>query len=795
MIEKLKEQFYLTTEHTSYWFRVTEFGHLEHVYYGTKLQKQNMEALRYKHTAEFGSCISYGTTEKVSHGTTRKTKNEEIKMPEHYSLDTMCLEWSGIGRGDYRQSPLEIKMPDGSFVNDFVYKTVTIKSGCCDMCTLPTAYGTAEDCMHLDITMEDKSNQIEVHLIYTVYEDTDVITRRAYVVNNNDKKLVIRRALSMMVDIPNRDYRMTTFDGGWIKETHRHDRDITYGRVVNFSATGGSSNQHNPGFLLSEKTATESDGNVYGFNLIYSGNHYGAVELNHADIVRVLMGINDHCFEWELNKEELFEMPEVVMTFSNKGFNGMSHYFHDFINKHIVRGEWKDKERPIIINNWEAYFFDFNERKLLRLAEQGKKLGMEMFVLDDGWFGSRNNDRAGLGDYEVNRKKLPGGMKGFVHKIKALGLQCGLWFEPEMVNEDSDLFREHPEYAIHLPGKNPTYGRNQRVLDLCKPQVQDYIVENVSRILDDAGITYVKWDMNRHISEAYSDRLANQGEFFHRYIMGLYSIMKRIFEPRPHILLESCSSGGNRFDLGMLCYSPQIWASDDTDPIERLKIQKGLSYLYPLSTISAHVSASPHQQTLRETAFSTRFNVAAFGCLGYELDLRYLSKVEKQEVAEQIAFYKLHRRTFQYGEFSRVDYPKSNKMQWQVRKKDGNKVIAGFFQTLTTAAEGYDYLRILGLNTEKEYVVETKPQNIYVERFGGLIKHIMPIELNPDGLILRTANRIYSLQDGVETYHGDGALLSNGILLNNQFVGSGYNEKIRLLGDFGSNLYVVTERV
>ncbi len=773
MIESSNQQFYLSTLNTSYWFRVTEFGHLEHVYYGPYITKQSMEALRYKHSAVLGSCVDYAGAS--------------------YSLDTMCLEWSGIGRGDYRQSPFEIKMPDGSFVNDFVFKTATTKHGSTTMDTLPCAYGTAKDCMHLDITMEDMSNQLELHLIYTVYEKTDVITRRAVLINHHEKTAVLRRALSMVLDLPSRDYRMSTFDGSWIKETHRHDRDVTYGKYINSSTTGGSSNQHNPGFLLSERHATQDTGWVYGFNLIYSGNHYGTVEMNQADIVRVMLGVHDHCFEWELQSNEKFETPEAVMTFSDAGFNGMSHHFHDFINAHIVRSDWKDRERPVLLNNWEAHFFDFNESKLLKLAERGKKLGIELFVLDDGWFGKRNNDKAGLGDYDVNKKKLPSGIRGFAKAIQSKGLSCGLWFEPEMVNEDSNLYRAHPEYAITLPGKNPTYGRNQRVLDLCKPQVQDYIVEHVSRILDESGITYVKWDMNRHIAEAYSEVLRNQGEFFHRYTIGLYSVLKRIFEPRPHILLESCSSGGNRFDLGMLCYSPQIWSSDNTDPIERLAIQEGLSYLYPLSTMGAHVSAAPHQQTLRQTSLSTRFNVAAFGCLGYELDLKYLTKVEKEEVAEQIAFYKQHRHIFQYGEFNRVDYPKDNKVQWQVRERDGSRAVTGFFQTLATASEGYDYLRILGLNKDTTYRLETKPQNIYVKRFGGLVKHLLPVELNPEGLLLRTANKFYAMKDCVEQYEGNGAMFASGVLLNNQYMGTGYNEHIRLMGDFGSNLYITTQ--
>ncbi|HSN65589.1 MAG TPA: alpha-galactosidase, partial [Fusibacter sp.] len=618
----------------------------------------------------------------------------------------------------------------------------------------PSAYGGETDCMTLEITLEDHSNQMNAKLYYTVYEQTDIITRRVVISNNSPKgsEAVIRRALSMMIDLPNRNFQMTTFDGGWIKETHRNDRVVTAGMHVNASTTGNSSNRHNPGFLLSECDANEENGWVYGFNLIYSGNHYGSVELSNSDLVRVSLGVGSHCFEWTLGQGESFETPEVVMTFSDQGFNGASHHMHDFINRHIIRGEWKGKERPVLCNNWEAHFFDFDEGKLLALARQAKKLGVELFVLDDGWFGKRDDDHAGLGDYTVNKKKLPRGLKSFSEKLKNMGLSFGLWFEPEMVNMDSDLYRAHPEYAVTVPGKKPTLGRHQLVLNLCMPEVQDYIVESVSRILDEADVSYVKWDMNRHMSDIFSASLANQGEFYHRYILGLYSVLDRIFGPRPNILLESCSSGGNRFDLGMLCYSPQIWASDNTDPIERLKIQGGLSYLYPPSTMGAHVSSAPHQQTLRETPLSTRFNVAAFGCLGYEMDLKYLSKVERAEVKAQIDYYKTHRQTLQFGRFSRVTSTKINKVFWQVAEKDGSKVISGLFQTMASASEGFDRLKILGLDPEAQYAIETKPQNLYVERFGALVKHILPVSLNPDGAILRFANRVYSLSDGVEAY-------------------------------------------
>ena len=780
--------FRLSTKDTSYWFHITKYNHLEQIYYGPFLKEQPIEGLLIKRSATIGSCISYD--------------QEDI----NYCLDNMCLEWSGTGYGDYRFAPTEIRMPDQTFSNDFTYESHEIFNGHIPLDGLPHSYCEpqrdetldsaikpleASKCETLKILLEDVSTNTHLHLYYTVYSEVNVIARRVRITNYSSEPLILRKLMSLMIDIPNRNFNMITFDGGWIKEANRHDRKLQYGMSTNFSNTGASSNRHNPGFILAEEHATEHTGRVYGFNLVYSGNHFGGVELSNHDIARVVLGINPHCFEWELKPGEHFDAPEAIMTFSNTGLNGMSHNFHDFINQHIVRGDWKNKERPVLINNWEAHFFKFNEKKLLALASQAQKLGVEMFVLDDGWFGKRNIDNAGLGDYNVNRKKLPSGIKGFAKKIRALGMDFGLWFEPEMVNEDSDLFRKHPEYAIRIPGRKNTLGRNQLVLDLCNPDVQNYIIESVGKILDEADVSYVKWDMNRHISDAYSPTLKNQGEFYHRHMLGLYHVLDSLFTKRPHILLESCSSGGNRFDLGMLCYSPQVWSSDDTDPVERLKIQGGLSYLYPLSTIGAHVSSAPHQQTLRETPLSTRFNVAAFGCLGYELDLKYLSRLEKKEIREQISFYKKYRKLLQYGRFSRLDSPKDNKVLWQVVSKDKSKAISGLFQTLATASEGYDYLKVLDLDKNKDYVITTKSQYLYIKRFGGLVKHILPVELDPNGIVLRTVNKFHKLDDCVESYVGDGGLLEGGIHLNNQFMGSHHNPETRLLGDFGSNLYVI----
>lgn len=768
-----KGVFALDTDRTSYIFRVTKFRHLEHVHYGERVRASDAEALSVKHDIQLGSSVMYDESD------------------DCYCLDNLCLEWSGVGRGDYRQTPIEAKMPDGSFSSDFLYDSHEIVSGCIPMQSLPAAYDDENAAQTLIIHMRERDRAVTLELYYTVFPASNVISRRCVIENNCESDISLRRIMSMSLDMPDRGFLMHSFDGGWIKEAHRHVRPVEYGIYVNSSTTGASSNRHNPGFLLSEKNTGEDFGRAWGFNLVYSGNHCGVAERSNHDLVRIQLGINPHCFDWTVRPGERFEAPEAVMTFSERGFNGLSANFHDFVNNNIVRGIWKNVERPVLINNWEACFFKFDREKLLKLARRAKSIGVELFVLDDGWFGARDSDKAGLGDYDVNLKKLPGGLGEFAGSIEKLGMKFGLWFEPESVNVDSGLYRAHPDWAIKPPTGKPCFGRNQLLLDLTRQEVRDYIVESVGKTLDGARISYVKWDMNRHMSDAYSPLLSNQGEFSHRYIMGLYEVLGRIFTPRPHILLESCSSGGNRFDLGMLCYSPQIWASDDTDPIERLDIQGGLSYLYPQSTMGAHVSAAPHQQTLRDTPLSTRFNVAAFGVLGYELELKYMTKAELKELRDQIAFYKKHRKTLQYGRFYRFDEHRDNKLHWQVSSKDGKEHVVGCFQKLCTASEGYDMLSVHGLEPSARYHLVCKRQSLFVKRLGGLVKHVMPLELDPDGFVLRTANKFFTMPDGAEDFVASGAALMSGVGLNNQFLGTGYNERLHMLGDFGSALYTI----
>ncbi len=764
-------QFKLDCKDISYVFQTTKYLHLENVYLGHATDDFDFSLSKKKNNAGYGSSVCYSQDD------------------SKYCLDDILLEYSGIGKGDFRNSPIEIRMPQGGFVTDFLYQGYEIKEGAPSSETLPMAIDEEknEEVQTLKIFTKDQALDVFLTLEYVVFPLSNVVARRVIIENKEKKSLEIRKIMSMMLDIDQTDFDMVSFDGGWIKEGHRNETPISEGIHIISSTTGASSNRHNPGIILKKKNATEDTGLCFGFNLIYSGNHYTAIEKSPNGTLRVENGINPHCFSFELNENEIFETPQSVLTFSFGGVNGLSKNFHSFVKKNIVRGEHKSKDRPVLINGWEAFMFDFTQSKLVSLAKQAAKLGVEMFVLDDGWFGKRDNDRAGLGDYSFNKKKLPRGLKPLIKKIHALGMKFGLWFEPEMINIESELYKKHPDWIVAEPGRTPSFGRNQLVLDLTNESVRNYIVENVNSILRTNNIDYVKWDMNRHTSDMYSKTLHNQGEFFHAFVLGLYDILKRITLANPTILFESCSSGGNRFDLGMLCYMPQVWTSDNTDPIERLKIQGGLSCLYPPSTFGAHVSMTPHAQTLRSTPLSTRFNVASFGLLGYELDFAELTREEKKEIKEQIAFYKKYRKTFQFGEFKREI--KHNRIVWQV--KDDSTIIVGNFQKGIGSAPEGDVLFVKDLDMYETYTVRSKAQRLPINRFGSLIKHVLPVTLKSDGFILRMINSYYSLQDAIEEYQVSGAQLLSGIRLNQQFTGTHYDTKTRLLGDFGSTLYVI----
>lgn len=747
--------FLLYTEHFSYMFRVGRHGQLEHLHFGAPVTMSDAGAFAVKPGTGWGCSVAYDKD-----GT---------------CLDVLPVEWSGSGRGDYRETPLEIEIDGSAIATDFIYKGHTIYEGIVPMASgLPQAKDGSQT---LEVYMEHPGGLV-VRLYYTLFDT--VLTRRTVLENRTEAEACLHKLMSFCLDIPG-SFELTTFDGSWIAEMRPHRVAVGPGRVVHDSTTGFSSNRHQPGFLLSEKDANEEYGNVLAFNLVYSGNHYTSCQQSFQGLTRVMQGINPDNFSIKLSSGEAFEAPEAVMAWSSRGFNGVSQAMHSFVNRSIVPQYWQFRERPVLYNSWEGCMFDFNRSRLLDLAGRAKKLGCELFVLDDGWFGKRNNDTAGLGDYEANRKKLPGGLKALADRLNAIGMEFGLWFEPEAVNPDSDLYRAHPDWALRdaLPD---IYGRNELLLDLTKPEVRDYIVGSVSAVLDSANITYVKWDMNRNSIAL--------GAKAHEYILGLYDVLRRIFGPRPQILLESCASGGNRFDLGMLCFSPQVWCSDNTDPIERLTIQHSLTYLYPQSTFGAHVSAAPHAQTLRNTPLSTRGNVSFFGVLGYELDLKHLLPIEEREITNQITFYKTYRRLFQFGTFRRLSAGKST--AWQV--SGGNTHLAGLFHRLASAAPGYEQLRLQGLEQNTSYMLTGRGQLLRVGQFGGLVKHIVPVEVNPNGVLLRMADRLYPMNDGEEHMLASGAALMSGVMLSPRFAGTGYHKDSRNQGDFCSNVYVVEKQ-
>lgn len=772
MIEEKKKVFHLNTKHTSYIFAISPQGQPEHLYYGSRLPRADVDALRLKNNITLGGTVDYAPG---------------------CCLDSQLLEYSGIGKGDYRHTPLECMLPDGSFTTDFVYEGHRITEGAYESnCGLPFAQGGSQT---LTVWLRDKKyRSLRLFLNYTVFFDCDVIARNAELHNGESGEVAIRKVMSLMLDLPESDYSLLTLNGSWAKEAHIQDAPIGYGIHINDSTVGASSNRHNPAFLLKRRGADEEQGQVIGFNLLYSGNHYSAAEKTHQDTLRLMLGINPHCFLWKLGAGERFVTPQAVITFSDKGINGMAANFHNFVNSHIIPKNFRNVQRPVVLNNWEATFFDFDRSKILKMAKQASQLGVEMFVLDDGWFGKRNSDKAGLGDWVVNKKKLPGGMRRLARDINDMGLRFGLWFEPECVNPDSELYRKHPDWAIQIPGREPSLGRNQLTLDLTRKDVRDYIVESVDKILRHANIEYVKWDYNRHISDAFGSQLPNQGEFFHRYILGLYEVLRRIFrEKHPRILLESCSSGGNRFDLGMLCFSPQVWTSDDTDARERMDIQRGMYCFYPPSAISCHVSMCPNAQTLRTTPLSTRFNVALFGVMGYELDFGELTPEERRQIKAQIAFYKQHRQTLQFGRFSRY-FPKPGQREsWQMAGQ--GEIIAGVFNLSYQAVPGRDTLRILSAQPGKVYRLKSVPQKLRIGRFGGLIKHVSPVRLRADGPVMRFADRHFAMKDGAEEYSCSGETLRAGVNLAMQYSGTGYSPELRILGDWGSSLYVAEEKV
>lgn len=755
IFHKQSKCFHLYNNEVSYIMRIMENGQLENLYYGKKIHDK--EDFAYFHDEAMRSQMSVC-----------------IPEPGLLSMQYTRQEYPSYGTGDYRSPAVTIAQENGSRIIDFKYAGHEIYSGKKEILPIPATYvEEKEEAETLEVTLHDNVMDTDLILSYTIYEAYPVITRNTKFVHKGKEKIVLERAMSASVEFLDMDYEMVQLSGGWSRERYVKNRKLEMGiqsiQSLNGTCCGA---EHNPFLALKRPHTTESQGEVYGFSLVYSGNYLGQVEVSTFDMTRVMMGINPEDFSWELKSGESFQTPEVVMVYSDKGLNKMSQTYHRLYRKRLMHGEWRDKARPILLNNWEATYFDFNEEKILTIAKKAKEAGVELFVLDDGWFGARNDDYRGLGDWYVNLEKLPDGISGLSKKVEELGLKFGLWVELEMVNKDSDLYRAHPDWIISAPNRFESHARHQNVLDFSRKEVVDYIYEMIAKVIRESSISYIKWDMNRYMSEPYSKGSApcEQGKVMHKYILGVYDLYTRLTKEFPHILFESCASGGARFDPAMLYFAPQTWCSDDTDASERTKIQYGTSYVYPIVSMGSHVSAVPNHQMHRITPIETRANVAYFGTFGYELDLNLLSDAEIETVKKQIAFMKEHRELIQIdGDFYRLLSPfEGNETAWMVVSSDKTQAVAAFYQRLNKVNASWLRLKLDGLdaNTKYEVSCDMAPVASYDAKIAEAYGH-------------------KTEEDSVKTYQAYGdELMSAGIPIDRE-------ELNKKGGDFASLLYTL----
>ena len=648
--EETKE-FHLFNDEISYVMQVLRSGHLGQLYFGKRIPEDR----NYEYLIEYA----------------HRTMAAEVFEGEYgYSLEHLKQEYPAYGNTDFRMPAVDIAQRNGSHITNFVYVSHKIYQGKPKLAGLPATYVEAdEEADTIEILLRDDLIGVEVTLMYTIFADFNAIARSVRFENTGAEKVQVETAMSMSLDLPDTDYEWLQFSGAWSRERHVKKRMLQQGIQSVGSLRGASSHHHNPFIVLKRPQADEFQGEILGFSLVYSGNFLAQAEVDTHNTTRMMMGIHPHGFSWQLKPGEKFQTPEAVMVYSDQGMNGMSQTFHSLYRTRLARGQWRDQNRPVLINNWEATYFDFTEEELLNIAKTAKEDGVEMFVLDDGWFSTRCGETSGLGDWWENRQRLPEGIKGISEKIEALGMKFGLWFELEMVNKDSELYRNHPDWILATPGRSQSHGRKQYVLDFSRKEIVDYIYGLVHKILAESKVSYIKWDMNRNISECFSNAYGpeQQGEIFHRYILGVYDLYERLIQAFPHILFESCASGGGRFDPGMLYYAPQAWTSDDTDAVERLKIQYGTSFCYPISSMGAHVSVVPNHQLQRITSMKFRGDVACFGAFGYELDLGKLTEADRVTVREQIRFVKQYRELIHKGTFYRLLSPfEGNFTAWMV---------------------------------------------------------------------------------------------------------------------------------
>ena len=774
MIEQRQNFFALHTDNTTYCFVVTPQGFLQHLHYGPRLDL----------SAGFDALMP-----QVRHAPGNAATIDGV------SLETLAQEISAPGLGDVRESFVTVRTADGGTLTDFRFEGAEILDEKPALDGLPSAYDETGTAQTLRLTLLDKKNKLRLALLYTTFDTCDAITRSVTLHNLGSESVTVLRLMSNQVDFDTQDLTMTTFNGAWAREFEPTHTPCGPGTIISGSRCGVSSNRANPFVMLHAPNANEDHGDAYGFHLIYSGDHRACAAGNAFGALRFLHGIQSEDFSWQLAAGESFTAPEAAMTYGD-GFAAMSRGLHRFVREHIVRGAWKKRERPILVNSWESFYFRFHHRDLVKLARQGKELGAELFVLDDGWFGKRDSDTCSLGDWTtIHQKKLPRGLKGLADDIRALGMRFGLWVEPEMVSEDSDLYRAHPDWI--LGRREQAIGRNQFVLDLTRTQVQDHLIETLTSVFSSADISYVKWDMNRIITDSYSAALPpeRQGESRHRYVLGLYRVLGALTERFPEILFEACASGGNRTDLGMFAYMPQVWLSDNTDALCRCRMQYNASFGYPQSVMGAHVSGSPNHQTLRRTPLASRFHVAALGLLGYECDLRELSGEEKTQVAGQIAFYKTYRSVLQFGQVYRLQGGEGGIWQLSCVAQNRKAAITLLFQQENRPNAAALRLRARGLNSDGKYILNVRPVKVELRDFGGLVNMISPVHIKQDSILQCIAEKVIAPKSEKEylTASGD-VLMKCGAYVKQGFSGTGWDDQTRVMGDSGSRLYILTQR-
>ena len=705
--------FTLQTKNTTYQMQVDRYGFLLHLYYGKKTDGCMDYLLTYYDRGFSGNPYDAGED-------------------RTYSMDTLPQEFPCYGNGDFRSTAFAVENADGSMSCDLRYKSHKIFDGKYNLEGLPAVYASEQEAQTLEILMEDPVTGVKVVLLYGVLPAQDIITRSVCVKNESSGKIYLNKIESASLDFLYGDYELLTFYGRHAMERNVQRVPVVHGTQKIGSVRGTSSHQYNPMMILAEKETTEDKGNCYAMSFVYSGCFQGEVLKDQLNQTRMMLGLQEEAFRYPLEAGEMFQAPEVILSYSSEGMNRLSQNLHHCIRQHICRGKYKEEIRPILINSWEAAYFDFTGDTIYELAKAAKEVNIDMLVMDDGWFGKRDDDNSGLGDWFVNEKKLGGTLGNLIKRINDLGVKFGIWIEPEMVSEDSDLYRKHPDWALTVPGRNPVRSRNQLVLDFSRKEVVDEIYDQICKVLDQGNIEYVKWDMNRSLMDVYSSVTRDQGRVLHDYVLGLYDFLERLVQRYPNLLIEGCSGGGGRFDAGMMYYTPQIWCSDNTDAIDRLRIQYGTSFGYPVSVVGSHVSAVPNHQTGRKTPLHTRGVVAMSGTFGYELNLMKLSEEEKQEIREQIVEYKSYAPIIQNGLYYRLSDPTTEEIcAWEfvhTDEKEQSKVLLNIVMQVIHGNMTVNYVKLQGLEETAVYREEKSGK-----RYTGaaLMYGGMPLPIEP----------------------------------------------------------------